>query len=95
VCLRGVDPNPNKPIGVTNGKACSVWRVAAPPGIAFAIQEIAKREHRSISNAVIKLVGEAIDARRIFEQQPSDDVKKLLALLTAAKSAAEPASVES
>jgi hypothetical protein len=76
-------------------KRAALWRVAAPPGIAFAIQEIAKREHRSISNAVIKLVGEAIDARRIFEQQPSDDVKKLLALLTAAKSAAEPASVES
>jgi hypothetical protein len=70
-------------------KHAALWRVAAPPGIAFAIQEIAKREQRSISNTVIKLVGEAVDARRIFEQQPSEDVKKLLSLLITAKT--EPA----
>jgi hypothetical protein len=66
-------------------KPAALWRVAAPPGIAHAIQEIAKREQRSIANTVLKLVGEAVGARRVFEKQPSDDLKKLLALLTAAK----------
>jgi hypothetical protein len=28
----------------------ALWRVAAPPGIAYAIQQIAEREQRSIFN---------------------------------------------
>ena len=71
-------------------KPAALWRVAAPPGIAHAIQEIAKREQRSIANTVLRLVGEAVDARRILEQRPSEDLIKLLSLLAAAKSS-EPA----
>jgi hypothetical protein len=44
-------------------KRVTLWRVAPLPGVAFAIQEIAKREQRSISNTVVKLVGEALDHR--------------------------------
>jgi hypothetical protein len=41
----------------------TLWRVAPPPGIAHAVQEIAKKEQRSIANTITKLVGEALDQR--------------------------------
>jgi hypothetical protein len=61
------------------------WRVAPPPGIAFSVAEIAKREGRSVSNTITRLLGEAVDARRVADAQPNNlEVKRLLAIISKA-----------
>jgi hypothetical protein len=58
----------------------TVWRVAAPPGIAHAVLEISKKEGRSVANTIARLVGEAVDHRRAAGTQ-TDDVRRLVNIL--------------
>ena len=64
------------------------WRINPSPYIEQQIESLARRENRSLSNMMHKLLSEALEQRRQAQTKPAD-IERLVALLTApAESAA-------
>lgn len=57
------------------------WRIRPAPAVEYAVEQIARREGRTLSNTLHKLLSEAIAVRRRIEaQQP--EVARLAAIIT-------------
>jgi hypothetical protein len=59
-------------------------RLILPPGINYAMHQLALREGRSDSAMATRLIGEAIDARNVAAQTQPEDIKRLMTILSAA-----------
>jgi hypothetical protein len=59
------------------------WRITPTAFVESQVEALAKREGRSLSNMMLKLLGEALEARRLASANQSGEVRKLVALLTA------------
>jgi hypothetical protein len=64
------------------------WRLFPPPGIEHQVEQLARRENRSLANMCVRLIGEALDNRRITSAAQNGEVKELVAMLTAPASVA-------
>jgi hypothetical protein len=53
------------------------------PGIEYGVGSLARKEGRSLSNMMVKLLGEALDARRLAVSASPDEVRKLFSILSA------------
>jgi hypothetical protein len=56
-----------------------VWRVAPPPVLAQAVRQFALAEGRS-SNMISRLIGEAVQARRVAEGR-KPEIEKLIEVI--------------
>jgi hypothetical protein len=57
------------------------WRIRPTPAVEHAVEQIARKEGRSLSNTLHKLLTEAIDARR--QLSSPTEVERLVAILRA------------
>jgi hypothetical protein len=63
------------------------WRLNPPPGIHHQVRTLALREGRSVSNMLLRLVAEALDARKISDAAQNPEVLKFMQMITAASNA--------
>jgi hypothetical protein len=67
-------------------------RLSPPPGLAYELDQLAKTEGRSLANLCYRLLGEAIDNRRLaHKHSSSDDIKRLIAMIAEADKGTVPA----
>jgi hypothetical protein len=64
------------------------WRVIPGPGLEYAVEQLARREGRSLGNMCVKLISEAVDARKLAAKSQSPEVRALVAMLTTPANAA-------
>ncbi len=57
------------------------WRIRPTPAVEYAVEQIARREGRTLSNTLHKLLSEAISARRAIEER-MPEVAKLAAIIS-------------
>jgi hypothetical protein len=53
------------------------WRINPPDGLHYQVEDMARREGRSVANLLVRLVNEAISARR----QANNDTAALVAMI--------------
>lgn len=58
------------------------WRINPTPWIEHQIESLSRREGRSLSNMMLKLLTEALEQRRQAQTRPAD-IDRLVALLKA------------
>lgn len=69
-----------------------VWRVAADASVHERVQELARRETRSIANMIKVLITEALFARQLAEGKAARRDREHADLVSAIRGQAEPAS---